>query len=179
MILPPPTIRARQDSDMAKITDIYSHHVLNGASSWELSPPDVSEMTTRAHALRDGGYPYLVAEVDGVVVGYTYAGAYRPRPAYRFTVEHTVYVDDNARRGGIGSALVTAIIEACEQRGYRQMIGIIGDSKNLQSIEFHKKMGFGHVGCVKKIGYKFDRWMDQILMQRPLGDGSNASPETE
>ena len=114
-------------------------------------------MTTRAHALRDGGYPYLVAEVDGVVVGYTYAGAYRPKPAYRFTVEHTVYVDDNARRGGIGSALVTAIIEACEQRGYRQMIRIIGDSKNLQSIEFHKKMGFEHVGCVKNIGYKFDR----------------------
>ncbi len=88
-------------------------------------------------------------------------------------------MDDNARRGGIGSALMTAIIEACEQRGYRQMIGIIGDSKNLQSIEFHKKMGFEHVGCVKNIGYKFDCWMDQILIQRPLGDGSSASPETE
>lgn len=179
MVLPAPAIRPRHDTDMAKITEIYSHHVLHGVSSWELTPPDIAEMTKRAHVLRDGGYPYLVAEVDGVVIGYAYAGPYRPRPAYRYTVEHSVYVDNSARRGGIGHTLMTAIIEACVQRGYRQMMGIIGDSKNLQSIEFHEKMGFEHVGCVKNIGYKFDRWMDQVLMQRPIGDGSNGPPETE
>jgi len=173
------TIRDRQDADMARITEIYSHHVLHGASSWELSAPDVAEMTKRAHALKDGGYPYLVAELDGRVIGYTYAGAYRPRPAYRYTVEHSVYIDENARRGGIGHALMKAMIEACEQRGYRQMMGIIGDSQNLQSIRFHEKMGFEHVGCVKNIGFKFGRWMDQILMQRSLGDGAKVPPETD
>lgn len=179
MVSSSPTIREREDADMARITEIYGHHVLNGASSWELTPPDLTEMTKRAHALRDGGYPYLVAEIDGRVVGYSYAGAYRPRPAYRFTVEHSVYVDDAVRRGGIGHALLKAMIDTCEQRGYRQMIGIIGDSQNLQSIRFHEKMGFEHVGCVKNIGFKFDRWMDQILMQRPLGDGAKTLPEPD
>jgi L-amino acid N-acyltransferase YncA len=170
------TIRPRLDSDMPAITVIYAHHVLHGASSWELTPPDQTEMTNRAHTLLAAGYPYLVALQDGVIVGYAYAGAYRPRPAYRNTVEHSIYIDDAARRGGIGKALMVALIEACTTLGFRQMIAIIGDSKNLQSIEFHEQMGFEHVGRVKDIGYKFDRWMDQIIMQRALGDGAGSAP---
>ena len=172
-----PHIRPLLEADLAAITVIYAHHVLNGASSWELSPPDLTEITTRARTLIAAGYPYLVAELDGKVVGYAYAGAYRPRPAYRNTVEHSIYIDDTARRAGIGHALLSALIETCTTLGFRQMIAIIGDSKNLQSIEFHEKMGFEHVGRVKDIGYKFDRWMDQIIMQRALGDGAASPPD--
>ncbi len=171
------TIRPRTDADMPAITEIYAHHVLNGASSWELSPPDVTEMTKRAHALEAGGFPYLVADLGGGIAGYTYAGAYRPRPAYRYTVENSVYINDQLRRGGIGTALLQNLIDECTALGFRQMIGIIGDSQNLQSIRFHEKMGFAHMGTVKNIGFKFDRWMDQVPLQRPLGDGANASPK--
>lgn len=170
-------IRARVDTDMPAITDIYAHHVLNGASSWELSPPDCAEMTRRAHALEAGGYPYFVAEIDDNIAGYTYAGAYRPRPAYRFTVENSVYINEQLRRGGIGTALLQRLIDACTELGYRQMIGIVGDSKNHQSIHFHEKMGFEQMGVVKNIGFKFDRWMDQVLLQRPLGDGASKPPK--
>jgi L-amino acid N-acyltransferase YncA len=109
---------------------------------------------------------------------HTYAGAYRPRPAYRFTVENSVYIDHNLRRGGIGTAMLQRLIDACTARGYRQMIGIVGDSQNLQSIEFHEKMGFARMGIVKNIGFKFDRWMDQVILQRQLGDGADSTPET-
>lgn len=170
-------IRPRCDEDMARITEIYTHHVLHGASSWELSPPDTAEMSRRASALEEAGYPYLVAEIDGQVVGYAYAGAYRPRPAYRNTVEHSIYIDDTVRRGGIGRILLKSLIDTCTDLGFRQMIAIIGDSQNLQSIEFHEKMGFTHVGKVKSIGYKFDRWMDQIIMQRALGPGADSPPD--
>ncbi len=170
------TIRPREDRDIPTITDIYRHHVLNGASSWELSPPDADEMRRRAASLADAGYPYIVAEQDGRVVGYAYASAYRPRPAYRFTVEHSVYVDEDARRGGIGKALLSTLIERCTTAGYRQMIAIVGDSQNLQSIEFHEKMGFERVGVVQNIGFKFDRWMDQVILQRPLGQGARTKP---
>ncbi len=172
-------IRARSDADMARITAIYTHHVLHGASSWELTPPDEAEMTRRAHALEDGGYPYLVAEVDGCVAGYAYAGAYRPRPAYRNTVENSIYIDDAVRRGGIGRKLLAALIDICTELGFRQMIAIVGDASNRQSIDFHEKMGFTHVGHVKNIGYKFDRWMDQIIMQMPLGSGADTPPDRD
>ncbi len=172
-------IRSVQPSDLAEITAIYAHHVLHGASSWELEPPDQAEMTRRADALKAGGYPYLVAEIAGKVVGYAYAGPYRPRPAYRFTVEHSVYVDENARRGGIGGALLSALIETCTTNGYRQMIAIIGDSQNQQSIDFHEKMGFSRVGIVRDIGFKFERWMDQVILQRALGSGADTPPDAE
>ncbi|WNJ99450.1 N-acetyltransferase family protein [Thalassospiraceae bacterium LMO-JJ14] len=173
----PPLIRPRTDADMAQITAIYTHHVLHGASSWELTPPDEIEMIRRAHAIEDAGYPYLVAERDGVVAGYAYASAYRPRPAYRNTVELSIYIDDTQRRAGIGSALMTTLIDTCTDMGFRQMIAIIGDSQNRQSIDFHEKMGFVHVGKVHEIGYKFGRWMDQIIMQRPLGAGASTPPD--
>lgn len=176
MSTPAPLIRSRTDADMPSITAIYAHHVLHGTSSWELTPPDVAEMTKRAQTLHQAGYPYLVAEVEGRIVGYTYAGAYRPRPAYRFTVEHSIYIDDAQRRGGVGRALMEAIINTCTELGFRQMIAIIGDSQNLQSITFHEKMGFRHAGRVESIGFKFGRWMDQILMQRALGEGAATNP---
>jgi len=162
---------------MARITEIYTHHVLHGASSWELSPPDVQEMTKRAAALNEAGYPYLVAEIDGSVAGYAYAGAYRPRPAYRNTVELSIYIDDALRRAGIGRALMESLIDTCTDMGFRQMIAIIGDSQNRQSIDFHEKMGFVHAGKVRDIGFKFGRWMDQIILQRPLGPGASTPPD--
>jgi L-amino acid N-acyltransferase YncA len=174
---PSPLIRPRTDADMARITEIYTHHVLHGASSWELSPPDVLEMTKRAAALNEAGYPYLVAEIDGNVAGYAYAGAYRPRPAYRNTVELSIYIDNALRRAGIGRALMESLIDTCTDMGFRQMIAIIGDSQNRQSIEFHEKMGFVHVGKVRDIGFKFGRWMDQIILQRPLGPGASTPPD--
>ena len=172
----PAIIRPRTDADMSTITEFYAHHVLNGASSWELTPPDVTEMTNRARALEAGGFPYFVADLDGEIAGYTYAGAYRPRPAYRYTVENSVYINDQLRRGGIGTALLQKLIDACTTLGYRQIIGIVGDSQNQQSIQFHEKMGFIHVGTVKNIGFKFDRWMDQVILQRSLGEGADSTP---
>ena len=176
MSAPELLIRDRIDADMARITEIYTHHVLNGASSWELAPPDQDEMTKRAHALRDAGYPYLVAEIEGRVERYAYAGAHRPRPAYRHTVEHSIYIDDAARRGGIGRRLLEELIETLTDLGFRQLIAIVGDAENRQSIDFHEKMGFTHVGHVKNIGFKFGRWMDQIIMQMPLGPGAGTPP---
>lgn len=170
-------IRDRTDTDMSAITAIYGFHVLHGASSWEFTPPDETEMTKRAKAIEAAGYPYLVAEMDGQIAGYAYVSAYRPRPAYKNTVEHSVYIDETVRRGGVGSKLLAALIEACEARGYRQMIAIVGDSTNTQSIDFHKKMGFEEVGVVKNIGFKFNRWMDQVLLQRSLGPGADTPPD--
>jgi len=174
---PPPDIRPRTDADMARITEIYGHHVLHGASSWELTPPDAAEMTHRAHAIEDAGYPYLVAERDGAVCGYAYASAYRPRPAYRDTVEISIYIDDTLRRAGIGRELLQKLIDTCTDLKFRQMIAIVGDSQNRQSIDFHEKMGFVHVGKVRDIGFKFGRWMDQIILQRPLGPGAATPPD--
>ena len=162
---------------MAVITRIYAHHVLHSSSSWELSPPDEAEMTRRAHATADAGYPYRVAEIDGRVVGYAYVGSYRPRPAYRFTVEHSIYIDDTCRRGGIGGILMRDLISVCTSKGYRQMIAVVGDSQNHQSIRFHEKQGFRHVGKIEDIGFKLGRWMDQVLMQLSLGSGGDSPPD--
>ncbi len=169
-------IRPFDPADVPAITKIYAHHVLNGASSWELTPPDEAEMRRRADGILAAGYPYLVAVDGDTVVGYAYASAYRPRPAYRFTVEHSIYVLDGVRRGGIGKRLLGEMIEACTALGFRQLIGIIGDSQNHQSIRFHEQMGFRHVGRIENIGFKFGRWMDQVLMQRALGEGSDTPP---
>ncbi len=170
------SIRPFAAADIAAITEIYAHHVRHGASSWELTPPDAAEMQRRADALLAAGYPYLVARDAARVLGYAYVGAYRPRPAYRYTVEHSIYIADDVRRGGVGRRLMTALIAVCTERGYRQMVAIIGDSKNAQSIEFHEKLGFRHAGKIENIGYKFERWMDQVLMQLPLGDGATSKP---
>jgi L-amino acid N-acyltransferase YncA len=171
-----PSIRPATPADIPAITRIYAHAVRHGTASFELEPPDEAEMTRRQRALLDGGYPYLVAETDGVVAGYAYAGAYRARPAYRFSVENSIYIAPGMHRRGIGRMLLDRLIAECEARGYRLMIAVIGDSAQAPSIELHRGAGFALVGALEGVGYKFDRWLDTVLMQRPLGNGRSAPP---
>jgi L-amino acid N-acyltransferase YncA len=171
-----PRVRPATPADIPAITRIYAHAVRHGTASFELEPPDEAEMMRRQHALLDGGYPYLVAEIDGPVMGYAYAGPYRARPAYRFTVENSIYIAPQAHRRGIGRLLLDALIAECETRGYRLMIAVIGDSAQVPSIELHRAAGFKMVGAFEGVGYKFDRWLDSVLMQRALGKSSSAPP---
>jgi len=169
-------VRPASVSDIPAITRIYEHAVRHGTASFELEPPDEAEMTRRMRALLDAKYPYLVAEIDGAVMGYAYAGPYRTRPAYRYTVENSVYITPDAQRRGIGRALIDRLISESEARGYRLMIAVIGDSAQTPSIELHRAAGFKMVGAFEAVGYKFDRWLDSVLMQRPLGKGASAPP---
>ncbi len=171
-----PHVRPATPADIPAITRIYAHAVRHGTASFELEPPDEAEMSRRQRALLDGGYPYLVAEIGGAVMGYAYAGPYRTRPAYRYTVENSIYIAPDAQRRGIGRVLLDALIAECEMRGYRLMIAVIGDSAQVPSIELHRAAGFKMVGALEAVGYKFDRWLDSVLMQRPLGKGSSAPP---
>ncbi|KLN59146.1 GCN5 family acetyltransferase [Kiloniella spongiae] len=171
------TIRNVEDADIAFIQEIYADEVLHGVSSWEENPPDQTEMLNRKNGIVGGGYPYRVAVQNDKVVGYAYASPYRPRPGYRYTVENSIYIHKDVRGLGLGRLLLEDLINECEIRGYRQMIAVIGDSENLPSIDFHQKMGFELAGTIKSIGFKFGRWMDSVLMQRPLNDGSDSLPE--
>jgi L-amino acid N-acyltransferase YncA len=170
------SIRPATPADIPAITRIYAHAVRHGTASFEFEPPDEAEMTRRMHALLDGGYPYLVAEDGGAVLGYAYAGPYRTRPAYRYTVENSIYIAPDAHRRGIGRLLLGRLIAECEARNYRLMIAVIGDSAQMPSIELHRTAGFKMVGAFEAVGYKFERWLDSVLMQRPLGKGSSAPP---
>jgi L-amino acid N-acyltransferase YncA len=172
----PLQIRPTTAADLPAITAIYEHAVRYGTATFELIPPDVAEMTRRYHALMDGGFPYLVAADGGTVLGYAYAGSYRARPAYRFSVENSVYLDPAAQGRGVGTELLLALIKECEQRGYRQMVAVIGDSANLASIGVHKRTGFQMVGTLQNVGLKFGRWLDTVLMQRALGEGAGTIP---
>jgi len=163
--------------DVPTISAIYGKSVLTETASWELTPPDEEEMRRRMQALLDQSYPYFVATISGQVVGYSYASSYRPRPGYRFTVEDSVYIDSAYQRLGIARQLLTTVIKACTARNFRQMIAVIGDSANLASIELHHSLGFVHVGLLPTIGFKFDRWLDGVVMQRALGEGNATSPE--
>ena len=169
-------IRPATFADIPVITRIYAHAVAHGTASFELAPPDEAEMTRRMQAILDGKFPYLVAEVDGAAAGYAYASFYRTRPAYRFTVENSVYVAPEMQRRGVGIALLKALIEACTARGFRQMIAVIGDSDQAASIGLHKACGFAPAGNLKGIGFKFGRWLDTPLMQLALGPGSTSLP---
>ena len=169
-------IRPTTAADLPSITQIYEHAVLYGTATFELIPPDLAEMTRRFDTLTDGGFPYFVASLDGRVVGYAYAGAYRPRPAYRFTVENSVYLQPAIHRRGIGLQLLRRLIAECEARGYRQMIAVIGDSANAGSIGVHAKCGFQMIGTHPSVGFKFGRWLDTVMMQRALGDGATTLP---
>ncbi len=166
------SIRPAAPGDIPAITRIYDQAVREGTASFEIEPPDQAEMTRRFQNLAAGGYPYLVAEVGGAVAGYAYAGPYRARPAYRWSVENSVYVDTAAHRRGLGRALLERLIADCEARGFRQMIAVIGDSANASSIELHRATGFRMVGTFDNVGFKFGRWLDSVLMQRPLGPGA-------
>ena len=169
-------IRPATPADIPAITRIYAEAVEHGTASFELEPPDEAEMARRMQSLSDGGFPYLVAEIDGVLVGYAYAGPYRPRRAYRFSVEDSIYVDPGAHRKGVGRALMLRLIEESERRGYRQMIAVIGDSAQTPSIELHRAAGFRMIGAIENVGFKFDRWLDTVLMQRELGPGATTKP---
>ncbi len=159
-------------ADLEAIQAIYAHHVLHGLASFEETPPDTAELTRRWRAIVDAGLPYLCAtEGPGPILGYAYAGAYRPRSAYRFTVEDSVYVAPGAAGRGIGRALLGRLIDICTDLGKRQMIAIIGDSGNAGSIALHRACGFELVGSFRSIGFKHGRWVDSVLMQRSLGAG--------
>ena len=170
------TVRPATSADVPAITRIYAHAVEHGTASFELTAPDQAEMTRRFIELTMNGFPYLVAVVDGAVAGYAYAGPYRARPAYRFTVENSVYVAHDSRRRGVGKALLQALIEGCTEKGFRLMVAVIGDSEQAASIGLHEAAGFTHAGVFENIGYKFDRWLDSVLMQRALGPGASKPP---
>jgi L-amino acid N-acyltransferase YncA len=172
------SIRPAAAADFDVIQRIYAHHVLNGLASFEETPPDGAELMRRWRAIADAGLPYLCAtdDVGGALVGYAYAGSYRPRSAYRFTVEDSVYVAPGEAGRGIGRALLSQLIEICANLGKRQMIAIIGDSGNVASIALHRACGFELTGTFQAIGFKHGRWVDSVLMQRALGPGSVGLP---
>lgn len=170
-------IRPSEPRDLPAIQAIYTHHVTHGLGSFEEVPPDLAEMTARRLAIVERGMPHLVAEADGRVVGYAYVGPYRPRPAYRYTVENSVYVAPEAIRLGVGRALLTTLVEVCEAGRWRQMIAVIGDLGNTASIALHASLGFHEAGHLKAVGFKHGRWVDVVIMQRPLGAGDGESPE--
>ena len=174
-----PEIRPATEADLPAITEIYEHAVRYGTATFELIPPDLAEMTRRFRTLMDGGFPYFVASVDGEVIGYAYAGPYRPRPAYRFTVENSVYLKPAIHRRGIGLLLMQQLLGACKARGHRQMIAVIGDSANAGSIGLHTRLGFQLIGTHPNVGLKFGRWLDTVMMQRALGEGAATVPAND
>ncbi len=169
-------IRPATESDLPAVTAIYDHAVRTGTATFEIDPPDIAEMTQRFQRLYEDRFPYLVAARDRTVLGYAYAGPYRPRPAYRFTVENSVYFAPDAQRQGAGIVLLNELIAQCTQRGFRQMIAVIGDSANAGSIAVHKRAGFELIGVQRDVGFKFGRWLDTVMMQRALGNGGAMAP---
>jgi L-amino acid N-acyltransferase YncA len=169
-------IRPAGPCDVAAITRIYSEAVANGTATFEIEPPPEAEMARRLEALLAKDFPYLVAERAGVVGGYAYAAPYHVRPAYRWSIEDSVYVAPEFQRQGLGRLLLARLIEAAETRGFRQMIAVIGDSANAGSIALHAAAGFRGIGVVQAVGFKHGRWLDTVLMQRPLGRGDATAP---
>ncbi len=171
------TTRAARADDIPAITAIYAEQVLYGSATFEIVPPDEAEMGRRMAETMAGGYPYFVAERDRRVLGYAYAGPYRERPAYRNTVEDSVYMASDSRGLGIGGRLLRQLIDGAAGAGFRQMIAVIGDSKNAASIRLHKAAGFSDIGTMRSVGYKHSRWLDVVLMQRVLGSGDTTAPD--
>ena len=172
------SLRDSTAADIPAIARIYAHWVRHGSGSFETEPPDEAEMARRREAILVGGYAYLVAvDAAGTVLGYAYASAYRTRPAYRFTVENSIYVSPEAGRRGIGRLLLQALMARCEALGYRLMVAVIGDSGNAGSIGVHKSCGFAHAGLLPAIGWKQGRWLDCVLMTCALGEGASTAPD--
>ena len=165
-------IRPSRDEDAPAMATIYAASVANETASWEYEPPSIEEFARRRAEVLAKGFPYFAAELDGEVVGYSYASPYRARIGYRFVVEDTVYVLNEIKGRGIGKRLLATLIDECAKRGYRQMIAVIGDSANLGSIKLHEACGFERAAVFKSIGFKFGRWLDSVQMQRALGAGS-------
>ena len=181
---PPVRVRDARRGDLADIREIYAHHVLHGLASFEETPPDLAEVTRRFEATLAHGLPYLAAEAEAAgpgaepaLRGYAYAGPYRPRPAYRYSVENSLYVAPGLEGQGIGRALLEELIRRCTALGFRQMIAVIGDSGHLPSIKFHESLGFTQAGHLRSVGFKFERWVDSVILQRPLGPGDASLPD--
>lgn len=172
-------VRAIKAEDMPTITAIYDEAVRTGTASFETEPPGLEEMVRRQQALETAGYPFLIAEENGRILGYAYAGSFRTRAAFQYTVENSIYLDADARGRGIGRTLLKALLEECTARGYRQMVAVIGDSANTGSIALHRACGFEMIGTLPATGLKFGRWINTVLMQRPLGEGAATVPAQE
>lgn len=173
---PPFVIRDAHPADMASVQKIYAHHVLHGLATFEEAPPGVEEMQGRRAAVLELGLPYLVAERAGEILGYSYATFYRPRPAYRHTIEDSIYLAEGQGSNGYGTLLLSELIRRCEAGPWRQMLAVIGDSANAGSIGLHHKLGFRHAGLLRSAGFKLGRWVDTVLMQRALGAGDATRP---
>jgi phosphinothricin acetyltransferase len=172
-------IRAATDADAAALAAIYGHHVLHGFGTFEEVPPDAEEMARRRTALAERGLPYLVAEDGGRVLGFAYAGLFRPRAAYRYTVEDSVYIAPDAVGQGVGRAVLGAVLAACEAMGLRQVVAVIGDSGNAASIGLHRSLGFEDAGVVRSVGFKHGRWVDIVTMQKALNGGDGRAPDAQ
>jgi L-amino acid N-acyltransferase YncA len=170
-------IRSSNEGDIAAIAAIYRHHVLHGLASFEEVPPEPDEIASRRREIVARGLPYLVAERAGRVLGYCYAGPYRPRAAYRFTLEDSIYIDAAEVGHGIGRALLGTLLDRCAELGYRQMVAVIGGSDTWPSIRLHAAFGFTQVGVLPAVGFKFGSWVDIVLMQRALGCGATTLPD--
>jgi phosphinothricin acetyltransferase len=166
-------VRVATAADIDAITEIYGKAVAVGSASFEVIPPSAAEMASRFRKVTEAGYPFVVAVRDNAILGFGYAGPYRDRPAYRNTVEDSVYLAESARGQGIGGAILRRLINDCTGLGYRQMVAVIGDSGNDASIHLHRAAGFQHVGTLKDVGFKHGRWLDVVLMQRTLGEGAS------
>ena len=170
-------IRPSRDEDVAAITAIYAHHVLHGTGTFETEPPTAGDMASRRADVLSKNLPYLVAEREGKLLGFAYCNWFKPRPAYRFSAEDSIYLAENARGQGLGARLLAALGQAAESVGVRKLIAVIGDSANAGSIGVHRAQGFSHVGVLKDCGWKFGEWRDVVLMEKVLGEGSSTKPE--
>ncbi len=170
-------IRPATETDIPAIAAIYQPAVATGTASFELAPPDEAEMLRRFKSITASGYPYVVAIIDGRVAGYAYASAYRTRPAYRFTVENSIYVASGFQGKKVGTALLGRLISDCSRSGFRLMVAVIGDSANFASITLHRRAGFRFSGTLHAVGYKFGKWLDSVVMELPLGQGELMPPE--
>jgi L-amino acid N-acyltransferase YncA len=171
-----PIIRPSRDDDIAAITAIYGYHVLHGVASFEETPPPVDEIARRRAEILRHGLPYLVAERGGRVAGYCYAGRFRPRIGYRFTLEDSIYIDPGEIGRGLGRLLLEAVVGRATELGHRQIVAVIGGRETVASIRLHERLGFAHIGVLPAVGFKFGRWIDVILMQRALGPGAAPLP---
>ncbi|UXN65305.1 GNAT family N-acetyltransferase [Phyllobacterium sp. A18/5-2] len=170
-------IRPAQPADLGPITEIYRDAVLHGTATYEIDPPDQEEMTRRFHAITTGGFPYIVGELDGTVIGYAYASYFRTRPAYWWTVEDSIYIAPEAKGKGLGKALLRQLVVDCTALGFRQFIAVIGDGHdNSASVRLHARAGFKHSGTIKGSGFKHGRWLDTVLMQLDMNGGSQTLP---
>lgn len=172
-----PNIRASNESDIPAITAIYRHHVLHGTGTFEIDPPSEQDMTARRADVLSRGLPYLVAEGDdGRILGFSYANWFKPRPAYRFSAEDSIYVADCARGQGVGRLLLQALCDQAQAAGVRKLLAVIGDSANAGSIGVHRATGFSEIGVMRSMGWKFGRWLDIVLMEKTLGEGDTTAP---